>query len=77
MVGTRKGGCVFAAQVAGYLLDHTNSWKPSLDRRQSWSKEDQKHARFPSLATRIVDTGESCFGWERRRGWILAACEGE
>ena len=44
MVGTRKGGCVFAAQVAGYLLDHTNSWKPSLDRRQSWSKEDQKHA---------------------------------
>ena len=61
VVGTRKGGCVFAAQVAGYLLDHTNSWKPSLDRRQSWSREDQKHARFPSLATRIVDTGFAPF----------------
>ncbi|UNI16849.1 hypothetical protein JDV02_003245 [Purpureocillium takamizusanense] len=29
---------------AARAMDHTNSWKPSLDRRQSWSKEDQKHA---------------------------------
>lgn len=23
---------------------HADAWKPALDRRQSWSKEDQKHA---------------------------------
>ncbi|POR32579.1 Protein PLM2 [Tolypocladium paradoxum] len=29
---------------AARAMDHTNSWTPSRDRRQSWSKEDQKHA---------------------------------
>ncbi|KAM4058857.1 hypothetical protein HRG_008260 [Hirsutella rhossiliensis] len=28
---------------AARAIDHTNAWKPSLDRRQSWNKEDQKH----------------------------------
>ncbi|KAG9252736.1 uncharacterized protein F5Z01DRAFT_224374 [Emericellopsis atlantica] len=25
-------------------MERTNSWKPSLDRKQSWKKEDQKRA---------------------------------
>lgn len=29
---------------AARAIDHTNAWKPALDRRQSWNKEDQKHA---------------------------------
>ncbi|KAJ6444997.1 MFS multidrug transporter [Purpureocillium lavendulum] len=31
------------AAAAARAMDHTNAWQPSLDRRQSWSKEDQKH----------------------------------
>ncbi|VUC21745.1 unnamed protein product [Clonostachys rosea] len=30
--------------AAQHALEHTNSWTPKLDRRQSWSKEDQKRA---------------------------------
>ncbi|PNY23465.1 Uncharacterized protein TCAP_06590, partial [Tolypocladium capitatum] len=29
---------------AAHAMDRANSWTPSLDRRQSWSKEDQKRA---------------------------------
>jgi hypothetical protein len=25
-------------------MSHVDSWKPSFDRRQSWSKEEHKHA---------------------------------
>ncbi|CAH0054881.1 unnamed protein product [Clonostachys solani] len=31
-------------RAAQHALEHTNSWTPKLDRRQSWSKEDQKRA---------------------------------
>lgn len=35
---------------AARAMDHTNSWTPSLDRRQSWSKEDQKRAcQMPAM----------------------------
>jgi hypothetical protein len=37
-------------------ITSTNAWKPSLDRRQSWSKEDQKHALHMS-AMEDVKTG--------------------
>ncbi|KAH7324711.1 hypothetical protein B0I35DRAFT_475937 [Stachybotrys elegans] len=30
--------------AASRAMNHTNSWKPSFGRRQSWNKEDQKHA---------------------------------
>lgn len=30
--------------AAKHALEHTTSWKPSLDRRQSWNKEDRKRA---------------------------------
>ena len=32
-----------AAALAARAMEATNSWKPSINRRQSWSKEDQKH----------------------------------
>ena len=28
--------------AARHAMAHTDSWKPCIDRRQSWSKEDQK-----------------------------------
>ncbi|KAK2616908.1 hypothetical protein QQS21_000286 [Conoideocrella luteorostrata] len=37
-------------------LAATNAWKPSFDRRQSWSKEDQKHTLQMS-AVEGVKTG--------------------
>ncbi|TDZ17259.1 hypothetical protein Cob_v009827 [Colletotrichum orbiculare MAFF 240422] len=27
---------------AARVIERTNSWKPSFERRQSWNKEDQK-----------------------------------
>lgn len=32
-----------AATEAARAMEHTNSWKPSHARRQSWNKEDMKH----------------------------------
>jgi hypothetical protein len=32
-----------AGDLAGRAMQHTASWKPSFNRRQSWSQEDQKH----------------------------------
>jgi hypothetical protein len=33
-----------AAADAQRAIQHTNSWQPKFNRRQSWSKEDQKRA---------------------------------
>lgn len=30
--------------AARHAIEHTDSWKPHVDRRQSWSKEDQKRS---------------------------------
>uniref|UniRef100_L2FIY6 Uncharacterized protein n=1 Tax=Colletotrichum fructicola (strain Nara gc5) TaxID=1213859 RepID=L2FIY6_COLFN len=30
------------AAEAARVIERTNSWKPSFERRQSWNKEDQK-----------------------------------
>ncbi|KOS20467.1 hypothetical protein ESCO_005326 [Escovopsis weberi] len=30
--------------AARAAIERTNSWQPSRSRRQSWSKEDQKHS---------------------------------
>ncbi|KEY69945.1 hypothetical protein S7711_06477 [Stachybotrys chartarum IBT 7711] len=30
--------------AADRAMSHTNEWKPSFERRQSWNKEDQKRA---------------------------------
>ncbi|KND92446.1 hypothetical protein TOPH_02925 [Tolypocladium ophioglossoides CBS 100239] len=42
--GLSPSKCAHAEADAARAMDHTNSWTPSLDRRQSWSKEDQKRA---------------------------------
>jgi hypothetical protein len=31
-------------QGASRAMSHTNDWKPSFQRKQSWNKEDQKRA---------------------------------
>ncbi|KAK1980708.1 hypothetical protein LZ30DRAFT_555054, partial [Colletotrichum cereale] len=31
-----------ATSAPPQVIEHTNSWKPSFERRQSWNKEDQK-----------------------------------
>ncbi|GJC78394.1 hypothetical protein ColLi_01232 [Colletotrichum liriopes] len=31
-----------ATSVPPQIIERTNSWKPSFERRQSWNKEDQK-----------------------------------
>ena len=35
-----------AARTAAerHAMEHADSWKPSLDRRQSWNQQDQKRA---------------------------------
>ncbi|GKT61634.1 hypothetical protein ColTof4_02732 [Colletotrichum tofieldiae] len=31
-----------ATSAPPQIIERTNSWKPSFERRQSWNKEDQK-----------------------------------
>lgn len=31
------------AEAVSRVLQDTDSWRPSTDRRQSWSREEQKH----------------------------------
>ncbi|KAH7146325.1 hypothetical protein EDB81DRAFT_794910 [Dactylonectria macrodidyma] len=40
--GRRMGA--HAEADAARAMRHTSSWTPMFERRQSWSKEDQKHA---------------------------------
>lgn len=46
-----------AAADAARAMQHTNSWKPSFERRQSWSKEDQKRELQMSSINDHVKTG--------------------
>jgi hypothetical protein len=42
--------------AARHAIEHTKSWKPSVGRRQSWSKEDQKRE---VQMTGIVDANDA------------------
>ncbi|OLN95833.1 hypothetical protein CCHL11_02689 [Colletotrichum chlorophyti] len=39
---TSAGAPSHSASEAARVIERTNSWKPSFERRQSWNKEDQK-----------------------------------
>lgn len=41
---SNSGGVGNDTAAARHAMEHAQSWKPSLDRRQSWNKEDQKRA---------------------------------
>lgn len=44
----------FDTPAAHHAMEHTSSWTPRFDRRQSWSKEDQKRSL---QMTGIADNG--------------------
>jgi hypothetical protein len=46
-----------AAADAARAMQHTNSWQPSFQRRQSWSKEDQKRELQMSTINDAAKTG--------------------
>ncbi|KYK61298.1 hypothetical protein DCS_02440 [Drechmeria coniospora] len=48
---------------AARAMDHTISWQPSMQRRQSWSKEDQKH----QLQMSTMDTANKAPGFTEKR----------
>lgn len=62
-VGRSRRHSAAAQAQAARAVAATASWKPNLDRRQSWSKEDQKHQLHMS---RVEDVRPGCPGFSER-----------